>query len=234
MQRLSPPTLGIKAYGDQEVKVLGSIVLYMHTSEKTDRVTWQVTNTTGVPVLGRTQAKHMSYVSYPEIHAPVSQNSLKSTDYMHSLETTQCSLQSRKTAPNMDSQQTTPEEHRMATRAKSDVMKEPQSPEVTWYVTINGKVHPLPTTKEYILHEYADIFKGVGTLPGGPYHIRLKDCYKPVQHIPRSVPLGMQSAYKAELDRLIKKGIITEVHEHTEWINSCPCDERRWKSQTMP
>ena len=174
--------LRIKAYGDQEVKVLGSMVLYMHTSEKTERVTWQVTNTTGVPVLGRTQAKCMNYVSYPEIHAPVSQNSPKSTDYVHSLEITQCSLQSRKTAPNMDSQQTTPEEHRMATRAKSEVMKEPQSPEVAWYknaVTINGKVHPLPTTKEYILHKYADIFKGVGTLPGGPYHIRLKDCYKP-------------------------------------------------------
>ena len=29
--------------------------------------------------------------------------------------------------------------------------------------------------KEYILHEYADVFKGVGTLPGGPYHIKLKD-----------------------------------------------------------
>ena len=123
----------------------------------------------------------------------------------------------------MDSRQTTPEEHRMATRAKSDAMKEPQSPEVAWYknaVTINGKVHPLPTTKEYILHEYADVFKGVGTLPGSPYHIRLKDCYKPVQHPPRSVQLGMQPAYKAELDRLIKEGIITEVHEHTEWINS--------------
>ena len=78
----------------------------------------------------------------------------------------------------------------------------------------------MPTTKEYILHEYADVFKGVGTLPAGPYHIKLKDSCKPVQHPPRSVPLGMQSAYKAELDRLVKEGIITEVHEHTELINS--------------
>ena len=30
----------------------------------------------------------------------------------------------------------------------------------------------------------------------------------------------MQSAYKAELDRLVKEGIITEVHECMEWINS--------------
>ena len=30
----------------------------------------------------------------------------------------------------------------------------------------------------------------------------------------------MQPAYKAELERLTKEGIITEVHKHTEWINS--------------
>ena len=30
----------------------------------------------------------------------------------------------------------------------------------------------------------------------------------------------MQSACKAELKRLVKEGIITEVKDHTEWINS--------------
>ena len=157
-------------------------------------------------------------------------NSLKSTDYVYSLETMDSSLQSGKTAQSTDSLKTTPttyqtapEEHRAATRVKSTTAQGPKSPQVSWYesaVTINGKTHPLPTTKEYILHEYADVFKGVGTLPCGPYHIKLKDSYKPVQHPPRSVPLGMQSAYKAKLDRLVKEGIITEVHEHTEWINS--------------
>ena len=88
-----------------EVKVIGSIVLYMYTSEKTDRVTWQVTITTGVPILGRVKAKLMNYISYLEIHAPenqehqpVSADSLKSTDYVHSVETMGDSLQSKKTA----------------------------------------------------------------------------------------------------------------------------------------
>ena len=156
----------------------------------------------------------MNYICYPEIHAPlgqgqspVSKNSLKSTDYVHNLETTNNSLQSTKTAQSMDSLKSTPttiqaaqEEHRAATRAKSSTAHEPKSAQVSWCkssITINGKTHPLPTTKEYILHEYADVFKGVGTLPGGPYHIKLKYSYKPVQHPPRSVPLGMQSAYKA-------------------------------------
>ena len=122
----------------------------------------------------------------------------------------QHSQQSKKSAQFIDSLQTNPkldetaqEEHRVATKAKSGTAHEPKSPQVSWCkssITINGKTHPLPTTKEYILHEYADVFKGVGTLPGGPYHIKLKETYKPVQHPPRSVPLGMQSTYKAELD----------------------------------
>ena len=70
----------------------------MYTSDKTDRVIWQVTDTTGVPSLGRAQAKLMNYISYPKIHplqeqSPVSQDSLKSTDYIHSLQTTNHSLQ---------------------------------------------------------------------------------------------------------------------------------------------
>ena len=187
---------------------MGSIVLYMYTSEKTDRAIWQVTNTMVVPILGRTQAKVINNISYPEVHAPKSQeqspvsaDSLRSTDYIYSLETTNSSLQSEKTTQFMDSLKTTPttdqtgqEEHRAATRVKSSTAHGPKFPQVSWCknsVTINGKTHPLSNTKEYILHEYADVFRGVGTLPGDPYHIKLKDSYKPVQHPPRSVPLEM-------------------------------------------
>ena len=60
----------------------------------------------------------------------------------------------------------------------------------------------------------------MGTLPGGPYHIRLKEQYKPVQHPSKSVPVAMQSAYKAKFNRLMKEDIIAEVKGHTEWINS--------------
>ena len=36
----------------------------MHTNKKADRVIWQVTDTTEVPILGRTQVKLMNYISY--------------------------------------------------------------------------------------------------------------------------------------------------------------------------
>ena len=88
----------------------------------------------------------MNYISYPEIHAttsqeqsPISANSLKSTDYVYSLETTNNNVQSGKTVQSMDSVKTTPttdqtaqEEHRAATKAKSSTTHEPKSAQVSW------------------------------------------------------------------------------------------------------
>ena len=87
-------------------------------------------------------------------------------------------------------------------------------------VTVNGKEHSLPTTKEYILKEYADVFTCIGTLPGPAYHIKLKEDYNPVRNPPCLVPLGMQDAYKAELERLQQEDVIIEVNHYTEWVNS--------------
>ena len=86
----------------------------------------------------------------------------QSKDYNpQSTKTTQ-STDSLKTTPKTD--QTAQEEHRVPTKAKASTAHEPKSAQVSWCkssITINGKTHPLPTTKEYILHEYADAFKGV-------------------------------------------------------------------------
>ena len=84
----------------------------------------------------------MNYISYPEIHAPkdqeqspVSADSLKSIDYVYSLETTDSSLQSRKTVQSMDSLKTTPttdqtaqEEHRAGNRVRSTTAHGAKSP----------------------------------------------------------------------------------------------------------
>ena len=82
------------------------------------------------------------------------------------------------------------------TQAKeSRQTEEPVVPKIKWNtysIEFNGKVHKLPITKDYILKKYSDVFKGVGTLPGGPYHIRLKEQYRLVEHPPRSVPVAMQ------------------------------------------
>ena len=86
-------------------------------------------------------------------------------------------------------------------------------------LTITGKTHSLPTTKDYLLQEYAYVFQGIGTLPGGPCRIQLKG-YISIQQPPRKVAVSLKPPYKAELERLTQLGVIKEAREHTEWINS--------------
>ena len=86
---------------------------------------------------------------------------------------------------------------------------------------VNGKGHPTPLTKEYLLKEYKDVFTGIGLFPGQPYHIEIDKDASPVQHPPRQVPIHLQPAYKKELARLKELGIITEVkNEYTPWVIS--------------
>ena len=188
---------------------------------------FEVTNMTELVILGRAQAKAMGYVEFPKIKCP-------HTFTMHPTTSKKiCTiktlvLETATSSPPTDSVGTTPRVHihksesTKVTQAKQSKQTTiPVVPQIKWNtdsIELYGKIHKLPITKDYMLSEYRDVFKGIGTLPGGPYHIRLKEQYRPVQHLPRSVPVAMQSAYRAELNRLVKEAIITEGKEHTEWI----------------
>ena len=87
---------------------------------------------------------------------------------------------------------------------------------------LNGRtfVSRLPLTKQDILSQYSVCFEGIGHFPGDPYKFHLKPDYKPAQHAPRKVPVHLETAFKEEIESLVKQGILEEVKEHTDWVNS--------------
>ena len=87
---------------------------------------------------------------------------------------------------------------------------------------LNGKtsVSRLPLTKQDILSQYSGCFEGIGHFPGDPYKFHLKPDHKPARHAPRKVPVHLETAFKEEIDSLVKQGILEEVKEHTDWVKS--------------
>ena len=87
---------------------------------------------------------------------------------------------------------------------------------------LNGKtsVSRLPLTKQDILSQYSGCFEEIGHFPGDPYKFHLKPDHKPARHAPRKVPVHLETAFKEEIDSLVKQGILEEVKEHTDWVNS--------------
>ena len=86
----------------------------------------------------------------------------------------------------------------------------------------NGRtsVNRLPLTKQDILSQYFSCFEGIGHFPGDPYKFHHKPEHKPARHAPRKVPIHLESAFKKEIKSLVNQGILEEVKEHTDWVNS--------------
>ena len=77
-----------------------------------------------------------------------------------------------------------------------------------------------PLTKQEILSHYSGCFEGIGHFPGKPYKFHLKQEHKPIRHTPGKVPIHLEDAFKQEIKSLIDQGILEEVREHTDWVNS--------------
>jgi hypothetical protein len=69
-----------------------------------------------------------------------------------------------------------------------------------------------------MLSTYADVFEGVGLLPG-EHHITLKEDATPAVYSARRVPLRLRDQLKRQLDEMVKNGSIEKVTRPTEWVN---------------
>lgn len=72
---------------------------------------------------------------------------------------------------------------------------------------------------ENLMNEYDDIFNGLGCI-ATDYKIRLDPNVVPVNNKARNVPFALRSKLKDELQRMQRVGIILNVDEPTEWVNS--------------
>ena len=86
----------------------------------------------------------------------------------------------------------------------------------------NGRtcVNRLPLMKQDILSHYSSCFEGIGHFPGEPYKFHLKPEHKPARQAPVKVPIHPENAFKEEIKSLVEIGILEEVKEHTDWVNS--------------
>ena len=100
----------------------------------------------------------------------------------------------------------------------------------------NGRtsVNRLPLMKQDILSHYSGCFGGIAHFPGESYKFHLKPEHKPARHAPRKVQIHLETAFKEEIESLVKLGILEEVKEHTDWVNSYVIVEKDIGSHHSP
>ena len=185
--------LKLIGYNDSPNKIIGSNIVFLYHGNEKYKVLCEVEDSSGHMILGRDQTLRMKYVEFPW---------------------------NQETAVNAEPEKTIKEIQKEQVNAATEPVRLVIQQSTNSSITINSKTYQLPSTIGYLLKEYADVFQGIGTFPGGEYDIQLKEDYKPVQHPLQQVAVSLVPAYRAELDRLLMLGIITKVRDHTECVNS--------------
>ena len=90
----------------------------------------------------------------------------------------------------------------------------------------SSQIHMIPednriiTSKEQIIKRFPDIFEGICKFLGKPYQIQLDPKVPPKQTPCQPIPIHLKDAFKQEIDKMLKAGVLKLVQEATPWINS--------------
>ena len=91
----------------------------------------------------------------------------------------------------------------------------PQLTEVSQTGTTEGRIRSV----EDLMRRYTKQFDVIGKFKG-EYHMVTDPNVPPSQHAMCKIPIEYQEKIEQELDRMEEQGIITQVTEPTEWVNS--------------
>ena len=86
--------------------------------------------------------------------------------------------------------------------------------------TLMPKDNQLITKKEQIMARFPYVFEGIRKFLGKPYKIQLDPKVSPKQTPCRPVPIYLKEAFKTEIDKMFKAGVLKPIQEATLWINS--------------
>ena len=70
-------------------------------------------------------------------------------------------------------------------------------------------------SKEQILQRNPDAPDGIGCFPGPPYHIQLDPNVAPKQAPCWPITVHLKEAFKQEIDKMLKAGVLKPIHEVT-------------------
>ena len=86
-------------------------------------------------------------------------------------------------------------------------------------VDLNMKI-PVADPKAHIMNLLPDLFEGVGTMEN--VHLDINPEVEPVVQAPRKIPHSMMEQLKAELEHMVKLGVIRKLHinEAMDWVHN--------------
>ena len=219
MSKIKLCTMQISTYTTDTVKIIGSCTFgIVHPdTKKLVPVTFCVANNEGSVLLSCKMTLAVCLIQpRSRLDYLPPQASLITSTMDHSKKTKLTSLKVHRSKQEVSPQRQEPPSHVTMSMSTNIVQK----------LILNILI----TSKEQRLSSYPDIFEGIGSFPGPPYHIQVNPNITPQQSPCWPVPIHLKEAFKNEIDKMLQAGIIKPVKEATLWINSFTLVEGKDKS----
>ena len=105
-------------------------------------------------------------------------------------------------------------------------------------ITINydkfTQIHGVARDSAELYTECKSVFddSSVGQLPGN-VTLKIDNDAKPVQCLPRRVPISVKPDLEKELEKLVNLGVLKPVTEPTEWRSQISVQKKDWQTEGM-
>ena len=203
LRKLTPSNMEIETYTSNVVKIIGMCYFYLVHPESKQLINglFFVAKENRSILLSCRTTMELGLI---RPHAQI--------DYLPpraSLLTSTCD-QPSKTRTHKPNIHCTKEKIIKVTIPKNGNVRTPQ-PQNTAISEDNGLI----TRKEQIMARFPNVFKGIGKFPGKPYKIQLDPNVPPKQTACRPIPIHLKEAVKAEIDKMLKAGVLKPIQEAT-------------------
>ena len=198
LKKLAPSRLQIGTYTTDTVKIIGTCKIYLvHLDcKKLNEATFYVASNEGSVLLSCDTSSTLGLIHpRPRLYYLPPRASLIMSSADHPRKT-KAQLQIQKCEIT---EQTTNQQHVLST-------------------TITES--KLVSSQDQIMHEFPNVFEGIGKFPESPYHIHIDPNVTPKQNPCRPIPIHLKEAFHQEISKMLQASVIIAVTEVTPWINS--------------
>ena len=207
LRKLTPSNMEIETYTNDVVKIIGMCYFYLvhPNSKQLIKALFFVAKENGSILLSCRTTMELGLIR------PCVQ-----IDYLlprASLLTSTCNWPS-KTRTHKPNIHCTKEKLTKMAIPKNGNVRTPQSQKATI-----SEDTQLITRKEQIMTRFPDVFEGIGKFPCEPYKIQLNPKVPPKQTPCRPVPIHLKEAFNAEIDKMLKAGVLKPIQEATLWLH---------------
>ena len=218
--KMGPPRIAVRAHGNFDIKVLGCYQTCCRWKEVKHRVLWNITNANKCPILlSYKTSVRMGLVKFiNQIRAKIVEEAnshhFQSIDFQFPIQAPATTLMPDQASgqPRHPNYLKVCSSSQGSGQLSVHSMTNQVNPPASNHQCSNNQL-PWSAYQGRVLTEHADVFQGLGKVPGPLLRLHSKECYKAASSAIHKVPVHMEKGFAEDVENMVNQDIIRSMRD---------------------